>query len=242
MSASHRWLVLRLRAPLMAFGGIAVDQLRPTRNFPAASMLAGLAGNALGWNWCHSELHQALQNRLVFAARQTDAGQPLTDMQNVAIRKADKGWTTRNAPEGRDGGGNTYASPHRRTRDYQADGDVAVVLRLQPINVEPTLDRLRAALVRPARPLFIGRKACLPACLLVEPEPECWVEAGDAYAAVCGLKVDSGGVSRARALWPVGEGPANGACVDRLVERADLRNWSTGLHSGSRRVVEGWTA
>lgn len=226
----------------MAFGDIAVDQLRPTRNFPALSMLAGLAGNALGWDWCDSELHQALQDRLVYAARQAGAGQPLTDMQNVAIRKADQGWTTRNAPEGRDGGDKTYASPHRRTRDYHADGEVDVVLRLQPVNAGPTLDRLRAAFVRPARPLFIGRKACPPACPLVEPEPDCWVDAGDAYAALCGLKVDSGGVTRARALWPVGEGPDSGACVDRLVERADLRNWRTGLHSGSRQIVEGWTA
>lgn len=241
MSAGHRWLVLRLRAPLMAFGGIAVDQLRPTRNFPAASMLTGLVGNALGWDWCDSERHQSLQGRLVFAARQTDAGQLLTDMQNVAIQKADKGWTTRNAPEGRDGGGKTYASPHRRTRDYHADGDVDVVLRLQPSDAKPTLDGLRAAFVRPARSLFIGRKACLPAASFVEPEPGCWVEAGDAYAALCALSIESGGVSRARALWPVGEGPANGACVDRLVERADLRNWRTGLHSGSRQVVEGWT-
>jgi len=242
VSISYRWLVLRLRAPLMAFGGIAVDQLRPTRNFPAASMLTGLIGNALGWDWCDSERHQVLQGRLVFASRHADAGQPVTDMQNVSIHKADKGWTTRNAPEGRTGSVNTYASPHRRSRDYHADGGVDIVLRLHPDDAEPTLDELRDAFVRPARPLFIGRKACLPASQIVEPEPRCWVDAGTAYTALLALSVEDDGILRARALWPVGEGPHNGSCVDRMVARADLRNWHTGLHSGSRQVVEGWTA
>ena len=241
MSGNHRWLVLRFRAPLMAFGGIAVDQLRPTRTFPAVSMLTGLIGNAFGWDWCDSERHQAVQDRLVFAAREVRAGQPLTDMQNAEIRKSDKGWTTRNAPEGRDGG--AYDGPIRRRRDYQADGDIDVVLRFQPGSErEPTLDMLRAAFARPARPLYIGRKACLPAAPLVEPDPNCWVEAGNAHAALCTVSAEDGSVPRARALWPVGEGPADGTCVDRLVEREDLRNWHTGLHSGSRQVVEGWTA
>ena len=39
-----RWLVLRFDAPLMAFGSVAVDQVGPVRDFPAASMLTGLIG------------------------------------------------------------------------------------------------------------------------------------------------------------------------------------------------------
>ncbi len=34
----------------------------------------------------------------------------VTDMQNVQLADADKGWTTRNKPEGRNGG--TYGAPH----------------------------------------------------------------------------------------------------------------------------------
>ncbi|WP_185804565.1 hypothetical protein [Pontivivens nitratireducens] len=34
----------------------------------------------------------------------------MTDMQNVQLADADKGWTTRNKPEGRNGG--TYGAPH----------------------------------------------------------------------------------------------------------------------------------
>ena len=36
-----------------------------------------------------------------------------------------------------------------------------------------------------------------------------------------------------------GTGPETGDGVDRIADLADLRNWRTGLHGGSRRVVEG---
>lgn len=65
----HRWLVVRLEAPLMAFGGVAVDQVGPTRDFPSASMLTGLFANALGLHWSDRTAHQALQDRLIFGAR-----------------------------------------------------------------------------------------------------------------------------------------------------------------------------
>ena len=44
-----RHLVLRLEAPLMAFGGETIDNLGIIRPFPAASMITGLFANALGW-------------------------------------------------------------------------------------------------------------------------------------------------------------------------------------------------
>ena len=48
MSADQCWLVLHLEAPLLAFGGVAIDQIGIIRDFPAASMLTGLLANALG--------------------------------------------------------------------------------------------------------------------------------------------------------------------------------------------------
>ena len=111
---SQRWLVIRLQAPLMAFGGVAVDQVGPTRDFPAASMLTGLFANALGLHWSDRMAHQALQDRLIFAARrerEAQASAVLTDMQNAQLSKADKGWTTFGVPSGRDGA--SYGAPHR---------------------------------------------------------------------------------------------------------------------------------
>jgi CRISPR system Cascade subunit CasD len=42
-----------------------------------------------------------------------------------------------------------------------------------------------------------------------------------------------------RALWPQGEGPDTGDNVWRVIDLPDLRNWRTGLHGGTRRIVEG---
>lgn len=231
---TRAWLVLRFEAPLIAFGGVAIDQVGPVRDFPAASMLTGLIGNALGWHWSDRAAHQALQDRLVFAVRREDEGALLTDSQNARLNKADKGWTTRGVPEGRAGA--SYDAPHRRSRDFHADLRVRVVLRLDPAGEAPTLDTLADALDRPARPLFLGRKPCLPAAPLLPPADRRWVEAADAHAALC--RVPAAGQDL-RALWPVGEGPDSGDGVDLVHELADLRNWRTGLHGGARRVVEG---
>lgn len=223
---SRRWLHLQLAAPLMAFGGVAIDQVGPTRDLPAASMLTGLLANALGWRWSDRAAHQRLQDRLVFGALLTRPGQLLTDTQNTKLAKADKGWTTWGAPEGRDGA--SYDAPHRRKRDYLADAEAHVVLRLEPEDEAPELDALAEALDTPARPLFIGRKPCLPSV----PLNAGWVEADTARAALVKLGIEperGGGI----ALWPAGEGEGSGE------ELADLRNWRTGFHAGTRLVIRG---
>ena len=221
----RRWLVLRLAAPLMAFGAVAVDHVGPTARWPGASMLTGLLANALGWDWTDRAAHRALQDRLVFGAMEMRAGDPLTDVQNARLAKTDRGWTTRGAPEGRTGA--SYDAPHRRRRDYLADADYAVVLTLRAPDAVPTLDELAAALDRPARPLFFGRKPCLPTGPLRAGE----VRGTTVYAALDIL--DRPGPRTA--AWPEGEGPAG----DRTLSSADLRVWSSGLHGGSRGVVEG---
>ena len=232
---SCRWLVLRLEAPLMAFGGVAVDQVGPVRDFPAISMLTGLIGNALGLHWSNREEHQAIQDRLIFAARREREGEVLTDMQNAQLAKTDRGWTTTGEPARRAGA--TYDAPHRKTREYHADLSVRVVLRLEPETETPTLDVLAESFDRPARPLFIGRKPCLPSDLLLAPGPARWVMGHTAYEA---LRMVPGRDEEHRAQWPMGQGPETGDGVERISDLADLRNWrTTGLHGGSRQVVEG---
>ena len=221
---TQRWLILDFCAPLMAFGGVAIDHVGPTRDFPAASMLTGLFGNALGWHWSDWQAHQALQDRLIFAARIDVEGRLITDNQNAKLEKNDRGWTTSGSPEGRDGA--SYDAPHRRRRDYLADARVAVVLRLTDADLSPTLDHLADALNRPARPLFIGRKPCLP----TRPLFAGWTTADTAHAAL-----SETGQPQARALWPDGEGPTG----DTTLHLSDLRNWRSGLHGGNRLVIQG---
>lgn len=233
----RRWLVLRLEAPMLAFGGVAIDQMGVTRDFPAASMLTGLLANALGYTRDQWQRHQALQDRLVFAAR-LDREAPLgvlTDTQNAELTSRDKGWTTRGRPEGRAGG--SLGARHRRWRDYHPDALVHVALRLEPEADAPDLDTLRTALERPARPLFIGRKPCLPAAPVLFSAN---LMAPDPCTALMRIPRDPADGDRPRALWPADDGPANDrAEVERVVELADLRNWRSGLHGGTRRVAEG---
>ena len=220
----QRWLILDLCAPLMAFGGVSIDHVGPTRDFPAASMLTGLFGNALGWHWSDGPAHHALQDRLIFAARIEREGRLVTDSQNAKLEKSDRGWTTRGTAEGRFGA--SYDAPHRRRRDYLADAQVLVVLRLAPGD-GPTLEALAGALDTPARPLFIGRKPCLP----TRPIQAGWCEAPDAHSALTAV----GTAQQARAQWPATEGPAG----DRVIDIPDQRNWRSGLHGGSRSIVQG---
>jgi CRISPR system Cascade subunit CasD len=156
-----RHLLLRLEAPLMAFGGETIDNFGVIRDFPALSMITGLLANALGWRREDSARHDRLQERLVMGARIEHPGTRLQDNQNARLAKDDTGWTTW-GPGRRAGGAATYDSPHRRFRDYHADRSLLVALRLDPADEPPTLDDLASALDRPARPLFIGRKPCLP--------------------------------------------------------------------------------
>ncbi len=233
-------LIIRLEAPLMAFGGETIDNLGIIRRFPAASMLTGMFANALGWRRIERDRHQRLQDRLIFAARidrEPAGGLRMTDFQTAQLGRNDRGWTTRGAPEGRAGGANTYDAPHLRYRDFFADMRVTVALRLAPADESPTLEELADALDEPARPLFIGRKPCLPSARL---------NAGlrDAESALDALihtpidTEDTESDAAVRMLWQNDES----SDVVRLVNTymlTDERNWRSGLHGGGRLVHEG---
>ena len=256
-----RHLVLRLEAPLMSFGGEAIDNYGVVDDFPAASMLAGILANALGWRRGHDAgEHQHLQDRLMFAARLDREGRRLTDYQTARLYSTSQGWTTRGRPEGHEWNSTTweidepylrrtgmkrYGLTHQRHRDYDADTLCIVALRLDPADEPPTLEDLALALDEPARPLFIGRKPCLPAARLFAG----WSEGRDAHQALARIPwqgVDSATARERRkeppaylrAQWPDGEGPYLRGRDDRR-SVTDERNWRGGLHGGSRLVIRG---
>ena len=228
-------LILALEAPLMAFGGETVDNYGVVRSFPAASMLTGLLANALGWRRTEAERHQGLQERLIFAARierEPAGGVGLTDFQTAAISRRDSGWTTRGAAEGREGG--SYSN-WLRYRDYFADMRVTVALRMEQAAARPDLDDLAEALERPFRPLFIGRKPCLPSV----PMFEGFQEEETVLAALLAAPLGRWGeqAESIRVLWPVGEGTES-VRPSRTYMLTDERNWVSGLHGGGRSVCE----
>lgn len=226
-----RHLLMRLEAPLIAFGGETIDNFGVIRDFPALSMVTGLLANALGYRRQESELHDRLQSRLVLGARLDSEVRRLTDFQTAQLGKDDKGWTTWGVPEERRGGADSYKAPHLRYRDYHASLNVLVALRLEPAGESPNLDELADALDHPARPLFIGRKSCLPSCRVFAG----WQEADSVLHALQTAQLPGNGLCL-RLQWPDGEGTLDG---DRALDLCDERNWASGVHGGWRPVREG---
>ncbi len=158
-----RALALHLEAPLLSFGGVIVDNHNVTDPIPGRSLLAGLLGNALGYDHAEADKLSRLQERIVMAVRADRPGSPLLDFHTVDLGQphlAIEGWTTRGVSEGRAGA--SSEGTHIRYRHYLADGLYTVVFTVDPADEAPTLDELAQALDHPARPLFVGRKAALP--------------------------------------------------------------------------------
>lgn len=236
----ERHLVLRLSSPLVAFGGETIDNQGVVRDFPALSMVVGLIANALGWDRAQDALHNRLQQRVrmgtLLEPWLSDAGAPIQrviDFQTAKLGAADRGWTTRGRPEERRGGAGSYAGPHLRYRHYHCELTAWVVLILEAGDEAPTLEHIAVALDRPVRPLFIGRKPCLPTGRIVGG----WQEADHVLGALQNL-AQRLSPRRAgwRVQWPGGHGSLPTA---RCFDICDERNWTTGLHGGWRPVREG---
>ncbi len=236
-----RVLLLRYEAPLMSFGAVRVDARGPVWEHPTLSQVTGVLANALGYDHGETEALQRLQNRLQLASRIDRAGTRLRDYQTVDLNPGTspwmkEGWTTRGAPEGRGGGKAAREGTHIRLRDFHADRIQTLAVALVPAQEVPTLDDCLAALERPARPLFLGRKPCLPsgpvalglreaeslrAALEAEPRheradsadgplPACWAEDGSPR-------------------------PAD----ERTEPVVDERDWAAQLHTGRRLLRHG---
>lgn len=233
-----RILLLRLDAPLVSFGAPMVDQNGVVQDFPALSMLAGLLANALGWDHRDCSRLSSLQERIRFAARVDRRGEALIDYQTVDLGKPwmvpeTAGWTTRGRIADR--GGASGDTTHQRYRHYRADSVHTVALTLDG-DGSPTLDHLAAALREPARPLFIGRKCCLPAARLL-------LDTIDAPSLVAALAITPRSV-RAEdgpllATWWEGDDATSSAGESHVVPVTDERDWRNQIHTGRRLMREG---
>lgn len=235
-----RHLILRLASPLIAFGGETIDSYGVIRDFPALSMVTGLLANALGWDRGDDVAHNRLQQRLSIASTFGSGGGLLRDYQTAELFEDDAGWTTFGMPEGRAkspsysrSGAGRKSLTLQRYRDYHIDLTAWVALRLEAAAEHPTLDDIAQALDRPQRPLFIGRKPCLPTGRLVAG----WVEADGLLAALQAVAQQNGAMRPGlRAQWPDGEGELP---QSRALDVCDERNWTSGMHGGWRPVREG---
>lgn len=229
-----RCLILRLEGPLMSFGDTAIDEIRPTRRLPGRSLLVGLIGNALGFEHRDVEGLTRLQVRLRFAARLDREGELLVDFQTAELSQHDPLWTTRGVPAERAGGANSYSGPALRYRHYRADSIVTVALTLEPADEAPDLEAVAAALQRPERPLFIGRKGCPPSERLMLDD----VTAPSLVAALERVPIRRNHPPRDEQLRLIETEDGEGEPEGRSFALADRRDWRMGFHAGLSRRRE----
>lgn len=246
-------LLLRLDAPLMSFGAPTIDNLGRTARHPSRSMLTGLLANALGWDHGDWLKLEALQARLTWAARLDREGQALTEYQTVDLGqphlvtdgKLAVSWTTSGRVEERAGGPDARLGTHQRWRDHWADAVYTVAVGLDAAATpSPTVTDLANAIQRPARPLFIGRKPCLPAAPLYAGA----VQAPTLIAALLTWPLDptriergarDGDVLYRQVWWPAGEGQPDGIDHFQLLSVTEERDWRNQIHVGERRIHHG---
>lgn len=231
-------LLLRFDAPLMSFGAVRVDQHNVTERFPSVSLVAGLLGNALGWDHKDADALQALQARLVVASRWDIEPELLIDYDTADLGQPKMrfpGWTTRGAPEHREGGPDARFGTHRRLRHYWANGVLTLVMALPALG-RPDLTGLEHALRSPARPLFIGRKTCLPSApiLLGRDTDENVLEILARVPRAQRPGRQSEGAMPAR--WPAELGAPHAAQISSVSQH---RDWQKQWHAGTSLVAEG---
>jgi len=167
----NSFIIMRLDAPLMSFGAPQVDAIGKTVRFVGRSMVAGMLANALGYDHSDAEKTQQLQCQLRIATRCDRPGSIVEDYQTVDLGQSfmvDKNtaWTSWGRMESRRGG-TASSGTHIRHRFYHADSVHTLAVGLANADAASvSVSMLASALIEPARPLFLGRKSCLPAAPL----------------------------------------------------------------------------
>jgi len=231
-----RYVILKFDAPMLSFGAPVVDSRGVIQPYPALSMMTGMIGNALGFDHSDFDKLERLQERLNYASRQDRRGEKITDFQTVDFTqdfmKKEHSWTTRGQREGR----STRLSKqtHIRERDYWVDSAHTVAVTLASADRGPSLEDLAECLQQPERPLFIGRKTCLPATdLFVDTvQADGWRQA--LRRAPLHPRADS---QTCRAWWPCEPGVPDDA--DHAEPVTDKRDWRNQIHVGERWIAEG---
>lgn len=237
-------LVLRLDAPLMSFGSVRVDQMNGTDRFPYRSMLTGLIANALGLTRDDPSAHEALQRRLRYAARADRLGEVLEDYQTVDFDPDGSmanglGWTTSGQLEMRKGG-EASEGTHIRLRQYLADAIFTVAVSLDDASSKPTIADVSDALRAPARPIFLGRKCCVPSSplWLGTTQAKSLREALESWPRIQRGRSLEQGMLPLPAIWQHA-GDDFEERDGRLWPRVEDRDWENSIHVGRRIYVEG---
>lgn len=230
-------LILKLEGPMASFGDVAVDETRPTARHPFKSMIVGLLGSALGYKRTEGGRLEKLQSKILIASRLDRPGQVMTDYQTALTNASDPKkptfigknvWTTRPVNMRTT---NNDKNPIQIYRDYLTDVSVTVAVGSKD---DELIELLADAVRKPARPLFLGRKACPP----TRPLFETVVEADSLHEALATLPdTDGKGGSFSIRTEAAEKHLMSGPYQEFSIR--DLKNWDNNFHSNDRPVVEG---
>ena len=205
-------------------------------------MLTGLIANALGWDHRDIARLENLQERMRYAARIDRRGEALLEYQTVDLGQdwmlAEKaGWTTRGRIASRGGDRKNATGTHQRYQHYRADSVHTIALTLVGDDA-PSPDDVAAALREPARPLFIGRKCCLPAAPILIGVIDAASLVG-ALSSIPRLARGRGNDGPLPASWWDGDDASEADGESRVVPVTDERDWRNRVHVGRRLMREG---
>lgn len=178
------FLVFQLFGPWSAWGGIAVGEVRASEDHPGRSALLGLLAGALGLPRTDDEGHSRLNQALVFGVEMFSSGRSTWDYHTVQSRKPPAREKVGPRTRGQDLAMIGDVKALITQREYREDAWYRVVVVRQSDGA-PTLEKLAAALQRPAFIPFLGRKSC-PTALPFNPQI---VSADDAPTALAAVSV-----------------------------------------------------
>lgn len=177
MEEKKTLLILRLEGALQSWGDHSKWDVRDSGDFPSKSGIVGLLACAMGMERGDPDI-PALSSALRMAVRADRPGVRMLDFHTV------QGHPLYNAA-GKPRQSNTILSP----RWYLQDAGFLVALDLP----EYWLERVVAALKRPAWPIYLGRKNCVPSRPVLEEVTQAYSGLMDAirHYPVCARKGDT---------------------------------------------------
>ncbi len=262
-------LVLRLKAPIASFGIVAGEEVRGSGTFPTRSMVVGLIGNALGLDRCAGPDMQRLnqlQAGTWFAALMLSLGAPWEDVQNARVptlqpdnpyNRAMHGGRLTDDPvlsgpksDRRDKLVKFLEKPVQRRKHYVTDLHALVALSSIGEWSEPP-EVFAQAVRYPARPLWIGRKACAPSAPVCPLSSVVDANSGcEALARSLSEPLEQDTLARAAGsafpmIWEGSPAPESdkayelgirGGFATRVLDR---RDWVLGLHNEESVLLRG---
>jgi CRISPR system Cascade subunit CasD len=227
---------MRLAAPVASLSGARIDTASDSLPIPTRSMIAGIMGAALGVGYGQPNVLQKLQDTIRLAVVVHREGTITRDYQTVRMDSAHMTgpmwWHDGHRVGVMERKGEKPERSITGERPLTCDYDATVVVELlagAPFTVEEILNALR----RPAHPLGIGQRSCIPS-QPIAGEPL------DAPTLIDGVALVGAGT-----IYLPAECVATGGFGDLYVSIPAGRDWATRQHGGSdtyvvRALCIGW--